>query len=245
MRQDADTLKSFYTSPLGQVAGRLLSERVAALWPDAHELSVLGYGYALPVLEGRCGGARRVIAAMPEEQGAKKWTFAEHGNNTVLTPEDRLPFEDQRFDRTLVMHGLEEAGSARVLLRELWRVTSEEGRILIIAANRRGVWSRADNTPFGEGRPWTRGQLSQLLEDNLFQVTAWAHALYLPPLGNKLNVASANTWERSGETLFAPLGGVVMVEAVKRLYIEPRGSAPAPVTRKAPVKPLTSGRETS
>jgi len=245
MRQDADTLKNFYASPLGQTAGRLLSERVAALWPNAIDLSVLGYGYTLPVLEGRCGGARRVIAAMPEEQGAKQWSFNRHGNTSVLTPEDRLPFEDQQFDRAIILHGLEEAGDARKLLRELWRVTAEEGRILIIAANRRGLWSRADNTPFGEGRPWTRRQLSQLLEDNLFQVTAWAHALYMPPLNNRLVSRGANTWERTGETLFAPFGGVVMVEAVKRLYIEPRGSAPAPVTLKAPVKPLTSGRDTS
>jgi len=245
MRQDADTLKEFYASPLGAAAGKLLSERVAALWPLASDLSVLGYGYALPVLDGRCGGARRVIAAAPEGQGTHQWSFNAHGNTSVLVPEYRLPFEDQRFDRVLVMHGLEETGDARRLLRELWRVTAEEGRILIIAANRRGLWSRADNTPFGEGRPWTRSQLSQLLGDNLFQVTAWAHALYMPPLKNKLVVAGANTWERTGETLFPLFGGAVMVEAVKRLYIDPRGSAAAPVTRKVPVKPLTSGRDGS
>lgn len=245
MRQDADTLNRFYATPLGAAAGRLLSERVAALWPFASDLSILGFGYTPPVLDGRCGGARRVIAAMPESQGAARWSFNNHGGTSVLVPEDRLPFEDQRFDRTIVMHGLEEAGDARRLLRELWRVTAEEGRILIIAANRRGLWSRADNTPFGEGRPWTRRQLSQLLEDNLFQVTAWAHALYMPPLNNRLVVAGAKTWERSGETLFPLFGGAVMVEAVKRLYIEPRGSAAAPVTRKVTPKPLTSGRETS
>ena len=177
MRQDADTLKTFYASPLGKAAGRLLSERVAALWPNAKDFSVLGFGYALPVLEGRCGGARRVIAAMPEQQGATDWSFNAHGNTSVQTPEYRLPFEDQQFDRTIVLHGLEETGDARALLRELWRVMAEESRILIIAANRRGLWSRADNTPFGEGRPWTRRQLSGLLEDNLFQVTAWSHAL--------------------------------------------------------------------
>ena len=242
MRQDADTLKKFYASPLGVAAGRLLSERVAALWPDAQNMSLLGYGYALPVLEGRCGGARRVIAAMPEQQGALHWSFNGHGNTSVQTPEDRLPFNDQQFDRAIILHGLEEAGDVRALLRELWRVTAEEGRLLIIAANRRGLWSRVDDTPFGEGRPWTRGQLAALLESNLFQVTAWAHALYMPPMRSKLITAGADTWERAGETLFAPFGGVVMVEAVKRLYIEPKGSATAPITRKAPVRPITSQR---
>lgn len=245
MRQDADTLKNFYASPLGQAAGRLLSERVAALWPNAKDMSLLGFGYALPVLEGRCGGARRVIAAMPAQQGVEPWSFSNHGNASVQTPEDRLPFDDQQFDRAIVLHGLEEAGDVRGLLRELWRVTAEEGRILIIAANRRGLWSRADNTPFGDGRPWTRSQLAALLEGNLFQVSAWAHALYMPPMSSKLIAAGADTWERAGETLFAPFGGVVMVEAVKRLYIEPRGSAPAPVTKTAPARPLTSEREKS
>lgn len=245
MRQDADTLKQFYASPLGQAAGRLLSERVAALWPNAKDLSVLGYGYALPVLEGKCGGARRVIAAMPEEQGVLKWNFTSHGNTSVHTPECRLPFSDQQFDRAIILHGLEETQNTRLLMRELWRVMSEEGRIIVIAANRRGLWSRVENTPFGEGRPWTRRQLSSLLEDNLFQVTAWAHALYMPPLNSKLITAATNTWERAGETLFAPFGGAVMIEAVKRLFIEPRGSATAPITRKAPAQPLTREQETS
>lgn len=242
MRQDAETLKKFYASPLGQATGRLLSERVAALWPNAQNMSMLGYGYALPVLEGRCGGARRVIAAMPEQQGTVEWSFNGHGNTSVQTPEHRLPFEDQQFDRAIILHGLEEAGDVRALLREIWRVTAEEGRILIVAANRRGLWARIDNTPFGEGRPWTRGQLAALLETNLFQVTAWAHALYMPPMRSKLVAAGADTWERTGETLFAPFGGVVMVEAVKRLYIEPKGSATAPITQKAPARPVPSQR---
>ena len=242
MRQDADTLKKFYASPLGKAAGRLLSERVAALWPNARDMSLLGYGYALPVLEGSCGGARRVIAAMPEQQGAQHWSFNNHGNTSVQVPESRLPFEDQQFDRAIILHGLEETGDIRALLREIWRVTAEEGRILLIAANRRGLWSRSDNTPFGEGRPWTRRQLAALAESNLFQVTAWAHALYMPPMPSKLIASGADTWERTGETLFAPFGGAVMIEAVKRLYIEPKGSATAPITKKAPASPIASQR---
>jgi len=243
MRQDAEKLQAFYATRLGKVAGELLSAKLASLWPNADKLSMLGYGYAAPVLEGKCGGAQRVISAMPEGQGAVAWSQSGRGCDVTLVPESRLPFSDQQFDRTILMHGLEEAENPRQLLRELWRVTAEEGRILIIAANRRGLWARADNTPFGEGRPWSRGQLARLLEDSLFQTTAWAHALYMPPLNSPLITSASHTWERAGETLFAPFGGAVMVEAVKRLYIDPRGSAPATVTAAHKAKALTARRD--
>jgi alpha-ketoglutarate-dependent 2,4-dichlorophenoxyacetate dioxygenase len=48
-----------------------------------------------------------------------------------------------------------------------------EGRLLLIVPNRRGIWARLDSTPFGHGRPYSRGQLERLLGDALFTPLEW------------------------------------------------------------------------
>ncbi len=245
MRQNVTTLSDFYASPLGRTASRLMSEKIASLWPDAQGLSVLGFGYATPLLEGQCGGARRAVAVMPGEQGIVWWGPTGRGASAALTEEHRLPFANGMFDRVIVLHGIEEAASPRALLRELWRIMAPEGRILVAAANRNGLWARADKTPFGHGRPWSRRQLSTLLADTLFQTNAWTYALHVPPVSLRMVTATADIWERSGERILTGMGGVVMVEAVKRLYIEPGGSASAPVLAPEKVRPLTSRRRKS
>ena len=50
---------------------------------------------------------------------------------------------------------------------EIWRVLSGNGRLLVIAPNRRGIWARFEHTPFGHGRPYTSSQLYRLLRDTL------------------------------------------------------------------------------
>ena len=76
------------------------------------------------------------------------------------------------------------------LLREMWRVLTPEGRLLLIVPNRRGVWARLDTTPFGHGRPYSRGQLERLLTDALFTPLEWTtralHAADRPALAGAL-----------------------------------------------------------
>ena len=63
----------------------------------------------------------------------------------------RLPFPDLAFDRILVIHGVEPYGHDERLLRELWRVLKDDGRLLVVAPNRMGLWAHVDSTPFGQG----------------------------------------------------------------------------------------------
>lgn len=247
MRQDAVTLERFYASPLGQAAQRILCGKLVDLWENARGLSVLGVGYALPVLEAFAGdGPSRVVSAIPSEHGPVRWDCGGRGNATVSVGDLRLPFSDGMFDRVIVLHGLEESGDPRAYLRELWRITAPEGRIVLAASNRAGLWSRATRTPFGHGRPWSRAQLLNLLSVGLFQVTASTSALYMPPVSTGLVTSAAEGWETMGR-FFAPgLGGVVLVEAVKRLYAEPGGGNMAPVTEKIRIaRPVTTNRRES
>ena len=73
MRFDIDRLQAFYGSALGGMSHDMLAKRVAALWPHADGLDVLGLGHADALLEPYRAGARRVISAAPDEQGAERW----------------------------------------------------------------------------------------------------------------------------------------------------------------------------
>lgn len=231
MRQDAVTLERFYASPLGQAAARILTDKLTDLWgEDTGGLSLLGLGYALPVMTAFTGPAARMIAAVPSDHGPVRWDYSGRGNSLVAVTDPRLPFPDGLFDRVIVLHGLEETGDPRAYLREIWRVTAPEGRIVLAAANRAGLWSRATHTPFGQGRPWSRNQLSNLLSAGLFQVTASTSALYMPPTSLGLVTAAAEGWEAIGRLITPGLGGVILIEAVKRLYAQPGGGSAAPVT---------------
>ena len=121
MRFDIDRLQTFYGSSLGRMAHDMVAKRVGALWPHADGLDVLGIGHADALLERYRAGARRVISAAPDEQGAERWPAEARGLAT-LVEDERLPFPDALFDRIIVCHALEEAESPHRLLREIWRV---------------------------------------------------------------------------------------------------------------------------
>lgn len=232
MRVDITALQRFYGSPLGAAARALVQRKLDAIWPDAAGLDVLGIGYAVPYLERLRGSARRVAAMMPAAQGAEPWPHDGAGT-TCLSEETRLPFIDAVFDRVLIVHGLEEAENVQAFLREVWRVTAPEGRVIVAASNRTGFWARSDKTPFGYGRPWTRAQLAALLTDAMFTPIARARALYWPPAAWAARVSEA--MEKSGSVLWPMFGGVVLMEAVKRLAVEPtaRGRKVVPAIEAA------------
>ncbi|MEO0954914.1 MAG: methyltransferase domain-containing protein [Pseudomonadota bacterium] len=200
------------------------------LWGACEGQRVLGIGYPSPLLHLWHADAATCIGAVPEEIGEVRLA-SDHGQTLCLAPEQRLPFPEGLFDRVFLLHALEEADSPRQLLREAWRVLAPEGRIVVAVTNRRSMWSLVDDKPFGHGRPWTRRQLVRFLNDSLFQVTASTTAVHMPPLDWRLITAASKSWERAGEIVLPGLGGVVLVEAVKRLYTQPGGSAAAPVTK--------------
>jgi SAM-dependent methyltransferase len=222
MRLDVVDLARFYASPLGLAARAMIARRLAALWPDAGGLDLLGLGYATPYLSPYLTSARRVVAAMPADQGVQRWP---DGGRiaSVLIEENRLPFREAMFDRALAVHMIEEADSLQPLLRELWRVTAPEARVVVIAANRLGLWARAERSPFGQGRSFSRRQLARLLRDAMFEPVAWARALHAPPIPWAPFAGAAPSWEAVGERILPAFGGVVLVEAIKRVAAETPG----------------------
>ena len=162
MQSDVTDLRDFYASLLGQVVRRLLAHRIRARWRTASG-TIIGLGYPIPYLGAYRRDALRIGALMPSAQGALVWPPS-GPVRTMLVEEERLPLPDNSVERLLCVHCLEVAERPGPLLREMWRVLSPEGRLLMVVPNRRGVWARLDATPFGQGRPYSKSQLETLLK---------------------------------------------------------------------------------
>ncbi|HYA06134.1 MAG TPA: methyltransferase domain-containing protein [Xanthobacteraceae bacterium] len=214
---DVIDLRNFYSQKLGVVARRFVGRGIRARWQDTRALSVLGIGYATPYLGLFREEAERCLAVMPATQGVVRWPSTRPAL-TALVEEDELPLTDSAVDRVLLVHALEMSPDPVELLRETWRVLAAGGRLLAVVPNRRGLWARIDTTPFGQGRPYSRSQITQLLRDTWFTPTGWGEALYVPPVGRGWFLRSAVAWERTGATLSAPFAGVHIVEATKQVY---------------------------
>lgn len=218
MIADVVDLRDFYATRPGRAARAAIRGRLREIWPDLSGQRVAGIGYAVPYLRAWSGEAERVLALMPAGQGVLRWPPGEP-NRAALIDEAALPLPDNALDRVLLVHALEHAEQLRPMLREVWRVLSGSGRALFVVPNRRGIWAHVDSTPFGHGQPYSAGQLTRLLRDNLFTPTVTAGALFGLPFGPRLLPGSAKAWERIGRRAFERFAGVVIVEATKSLYM--------------------------
>ena len=239
MRRDVTEIRRFYSTPLGAAAVRLIGAKLADAWGSTAGQDVLGLGYATPWLDGMTD-ARRAVAAMPFGQGAAAWPSAGRCR-TALVEDDCLPFSTGLFDRVLAVHALEEAGDPLQMVRDLGRVLAPNGRLVLVVAGRGGLWARAENTPFGHGRPYTRSQLEGLVRAAELEPFAWSQALFCPPWTRLTGLADAmETW---GARLIPGAGGVVMLEAVKTtLALRPQVVAePARARRREALSPQPAG----
>ncbi|MDP7600807.1 MAG: methyltransferase domain-containing protein [Rhodospirillales bacterium] len=218
---DVVDLQEFYADPLGGVARRMIGRHLRETWPDVAGMNVLGIGFPTPYLNVFRGEASRVIAAMPASQGVLHWPNEGPGQ-TILTDEAELPLPDLSIDRVVLIHAVECSEAIRPMMREIWRVLSGSGRVIVIAPNRGGIWSRLERTPFGYGRPYSQSQLTRLLRDTMFTPITKRAALYVPPSRLRMVMSSAPVWENIGQRwlkIFSgAVGGVVSIEASKQIY---------------------------
>ena len=214
---DAQALGAFYNSPLGEVSRRIVGGLVRSRWANTTGLTVAALGYGLPYLDRFRGRARRCVALMSSQQGAVVWPEREACACALVWP-DMLPLPDASIDRLLVAHALEAVERPETLMEEVWRVTAPEGRVIVVAPSRRGVWARADRTPFGQGSPYSRSQLRELLSHATLSPVFWGEALYFPPIARNYVIRSAPAIERVGAALRLPFAGIHVVEAIKQVH---------------------------
>lgn len=217
MQLDIVDLKSFYATPLGAVARRMVLRAIRSRWDQLSGLALLGLGYPGPYLDDLREGTERTIAFMPARQGVIAWPSRALSATSLVEATD-MPLRDQVVDRVLLIHALETSDDPAALMNEVWRILAPSGQVMIIAPNRRGPWARGDFTPFGHGQPFSRRQLTALLRQALFTPTHWGEALYVPPIQKRFFLRTALAWERFGAALSLPFAGVHVIEATKQVY---------------------------
>ncbi len=249
MHLDVIDLRQFYyRTRLGRIAQKAVRERMLKMWPDAKGQAVVGFGFAVPLLRPYLADARRVIALMPGEQGVMPWP-AGLENVSTLCREGLWPVQSESADKLICLHGVETSEHPAAVLEECQRVLAPGGRAMFIVPNRSGLWARRDGTPFGFGRPYSLGQLEAQLKRHDFVPERHAAALFSPPSHQKFWLKSADMLERIGGKLSrSRAGGVILLEASKRVPARPRPGLAAAVRRPlrvlegAPTPAGVSGR---
>jgi SAM-dependent methyltransferase len=228
MHQDVLDLRAFYyRTRLGRSAQRALQEALRTFWPDVHGMQLAGFGFAAPLLRPFLGEAERVLSLMPGQQGVMPWPSG-GPNVSALVEETHWPISAGSIDRLIVAHGFETSEHPVDLLAEIWRVLAAGGQVVFVVPNRAGLWARRDVTPFGNGRPYTAGQLEAQLVKHRFTPMRHAAALYWPPTHRKFWLRTAGIWERMGRR-YDPrvIAGALLLEAGKQVYARPKGGSPA------------------
>lgn len=215
----------YYASALGRVAQRVVQQSLRELWPNTRGMTVAGYGFAAPFLRPFQEGATRTLCLMPAQQGVARWP-GDAPNVSALVSEGAWPIPTGFLDRLIIAHAVETETHIDALFDEVWRVLSPEGRVIVIAPNRSGIWARADSTPFGIGRTFSYGQLEATLNNHKLSPVSRAAALYMPPSERRFILRSSGAVERFGKRLDARrLAGVLMVEASKQVFAMPKNGA--------------------
>lgn len=232
---DVVDLREFYASRLGNTTRRLIANRLRQAAGNLHNATVLGLGFAVPYLEDVAPEAERLLALMMARQGVIHWPV-EGAVRSALVDECDLPLLESTVDLALVVHGLELSEAPDEMLAEVWRVLAPQGRMLLVVPNRRGLWARFDSSPFGHGQPFSRPQLAGLLRESQFSAVSWSQALFFPPSGRSVVLSSAQFCESAVGKLMSGLSGVIIVEAVKRVYAIATGKR---IRRQVPrIRPL-------
>lgn len=232
MHLDVLDLRHFYyRTGLGRAAQRAVRDQVQQFWPEAKGQTVVGFGFAVPLLRPYLKEARRVVALMPGQQGVMPWP-AGMPNVSVLCHEMLWPLETGVADKLVVLHGLEASENPSALLEECWRVLGPGGRALIIVPNRAGLWSRSDATPFGFGRPYSVSQLEAQMKRHHFVPERHVAALFQPPSQKRFWMRTGRFWEGMGQRLSTGIaGGVLLLEVSKQVAAPRRPGLPEAVRK--------------
>ncbi len=214
MQPDRDDIIRFYSRPDGQRVARALAQAAASMTSPRRTMRLLAIGPCAPMLAG-FDPALIERLAMADPFALGPWPDPAHNLLCVANPR-HLPFASALFDQAIVCHTLEHDARPDRILRELWRVLAPAGEAVLFVANRAGVWTHFENTPFGHGHPYGRSQLRRLIDDALFEVSDWRQLLVAPP------VRCLRRLDAPLSRLLPRLGGVHAVRIAKR-------DGPAPI----------------
>ena len=240
-QDDTSAFHHFYKAPMGRVVRHLITRKLSSIisepqTPKSDQRLALGIGYARPYLrflDQRYGyvvglqSAGIIPAVWPSRRPGRMASIEEHA----------LPVLASTVDTVLMVHGLETAPDPSALLQECWRILEGMGRLIVVVPHRGSMWAGREVTPFGYGQPYSINQIRSLLKTHDFEVKKVHQALVAPPSETPFYPRFAPFVER----LPNPLGGVLIVDAVKMIY-SVRGIS---VSTRKQVRPALVGINTN
>lgn len=240
MLLQARSLAEFYSNPQGVLVRQALLPHLRWMLCQTDDYAApdpagacLGYGFVQPYLDGLADCIGPTTAMIPHAMGR----LDGGGDGKNVSEECLLPFGEAVFETVILIHSLEGTESARTLLRQIWRVLTPEGRLILVVPNRSSLWAVAEVSPFACGRPYRRSELAALLRDTLFEPFLFRRALYAPPRKMSKTVLYPALWDKLGGWLFPTLCGVHIAAAKKSLY----GITPLPDRQKSRSVLVTAG----
>ncbi|MFT8418766.1 MAG: methyltransferase domain-containing protein [Acetobacter sp.] len=206
--------ESFYGTPSGKVCVGLLGERMRWFWPELKNQSVLGLGGAAPYLHMVGDGSTLRIGAY---LGGTREMACQSGQCCVVDPAS-LPFEEQRFDRIMLVHALQGRENPVTVLRSAARALKDDGRLLMVVPSRLGGRARLRRTPFARDTAFTRPKLRQLLAAAMLRAEQWDEAVFLPASQACRTLRRGRRMDIAGKVLCPGGGSLILVEAVADVY---------------------------
>ena len=214
---DQINIQGFYNSQLGLNVHECITREISTKWTDLNSTRILGVGFSRPYIRFYNGNQNNIVSLMPPTPFTE-FSAGNTANQELISLFHEIPLPDLSIDRIIIVHALEFSESANLMIRELWRVLTDNCKIIFIVPNRLGVWCRFDSNPFGFGRPYSPNQLVRLLDDNLFTTIKRNTALYMPPVKVRGMNSLSKGWEIFGRNTFPNHGGVISIEAEKQIY---------------------------
>ncbi|WP_455476994.1 class I SAM-dependent methyltransferase [Bartonella sp. B41] len=214
---DIVTLRDFYASALGMRVRKTLCDELDLCWPDLTDKRVMGLGYAVPYLSFLRSRSRQCFAFMPAGQGASPWPRADKVSTALVFEED-LPLPDASIDCALLVHVLEYTENSFETLSEIWRILVPNGRLIVVVPNRSSFWARNDCTPFGYGEPYSRQQITHLLEKTNFISKPVQEVVHYTPSSGYISRLVSFFYEPFVRHILPYFGGLLMCQAQKCVY---------------------------
>jgi len=215
-------LENFYSgTELGQTVSQSLANQINLVWPDPVGGTVVGYGFASPVLNRFIAQNERVINLIPQQLGINYWP-SNQANKNVQTIESNWPLPSSGIERVVIMHGLEISNNYSNPLNECWRILAPEGQLILVVPNKIGLFSSNKAVPFNcswKSSGFTLKKVRQLLINHKFQVMDHYPALFAPLGAKGISGQLTRFFESACRSYSMNLGSVIIVVARKRIFL--------------------------
>ena len=214
---DSDLLASmvdqWFQTPQGSVVFRAEQAIVAPILERM-------FGYH--ILQVGCGYGNSLIDDSPVGHKIKFAPGLRPGVRGAVANNEELPLPTDSIDIVVVHHALDFTDDSHRLLREVTRVLRPGGHMLIVGFNPFSSWGlwklfkRRISMPW-RGRFITRRRLADWLSLLNLHIGGVTMGLHFPPLKFRSLLASAERWERFGNKIHSPFGGVYCIHCIKQV----------------------------